>query len=346
MNVAKYAIEKSQPSATAVFVEWLLRESGWKVRDPERGGELVPIESRHIAILFRRFMSWDTDMTRAYVHALENRDIPHLLWGSRSFHEREEVETVRAALNAIEWPDDELSVYATLRGALFALPDNLLLRYRIEIGAFHPFRPIPENLLEEFRPVADALTFLAELHRKRNWRSAVETVHAVLDASRAHAAFALRPSGNQVLLNVYHIADLARAYELRGGISFRGFVEQLNSKAEREGIAEPPVLEDAAEGVRIMTVHAAKGLEFPIVILADMTAKISQSTASKYIDPRRAACSGSGPRGARPGICWITRKRNLHATRPKAFVLRTSRQRALEICLSFLAWATPHMTVG
>src|SRR4029079_4184412 len=125
----------------------------------------------------------------------------------------------------------------------------------------------------------------AELHRKRNWRSAVETVHAVLDASRAHAAFALRPSGNQVLLNVYHIADLARAYELRGGISFRGFVEQLNSKAEREGIAEPPVLEDAAESGRIMTVHAAKGLEFPIVILADMTAKISQSTASKYIDP-------------------------------------------------------------
>src|SRR5262249_24990452 len=129
------------------------------------------------------------------------------------------------------------------------------------------------------------LTLLAEFHRRRNWRAAVETVHALLEASRAHAAFALRPSGNQVLLNVYHIADLARAYELSGGISFRGFVEQLNSRAEREFNTEPPVLEDAAEGVRIMTVHAAKGLEFPVVILADMTAKIAQSNASKYIDP-------------------------------------------------------------
>ena len=284
-DIAKYAIEASLPNATAAFVDWLLRESGWQVRNPEGSNELVPIESRHIAILFRRFMSWETDMTRDYVRALENRNIPHLLWGSRSFHEREEVETVRAALNAIEWPDDELSLYATLRGALFSFSDNLLLRYRTEIGSLYPFRPVQESLPEEFKPIAEALTFLGELHRQRNWRSAVETVHALLDTSRAHAAFALRPSGNQVLLNVYHVADLARAYEFSGGISFRGFVEELNSKADRERSTEPPVLEDAAEGVRIMTVHAAKGLEFPIVILADMTAKIAQAKASKYIDP-------------------------------------------------------------
>jgi ATP-dependent exoDNAse (exonuclease V) beta subunit len=284
-DLAKYAIERSLPAATAAFVEWLLRESGWMVRDPEGSNQRVAIESRHIAILFRRFMSWETDITRDYVHALENRDIPHLLWGARSFHEREEVETVRAALNAIEWPDDELSIYATLRGPLFAVADNLLLRYRSEIGHLHPFRPLPENVAAEFKSISDGLEFLAELHRRRNWRSAMETVHALLDASRAHAGFALRSAGNQVLLNVYHVADLARAYELNGGISFRGFVEQLNSRAGREGDTEPPVLEDAAEGVRIMTVHAAKGLEFPIVILADMTAKIARNNASRYIDP-------------------------------------------------------------
>jgi ATP-dependent exoDNAse (exonuclease V) beta subunit len=278
------AIEGSLPTATAAFIDWLLRESGWKVRDPAGSGEPVPVESRHIAILFRRFMSWQTDMTRAYVHELENRDIPHLLWGARSFHEREEVETVRAALNAIEWPDDELFVYATLRGSLFAISDSLLLRYRTTIGHLHPFRPAGDAS-PDFKAIAEALTFLRDMHRRRNRQSVMETVHAVLEASRAHAAFALRPAGNQVLLNVYHVADLARAYELNGGISFRGFVEQLNSKAEREGETEPPVLEDAAEGVRLMTVHAAKGLEFPIVILADITAKIARDNAGRYIDP-------------------------------------------------------------
>jgi len=284
-DLAKYKIEDSLPSATAAFVEWLLRSSGWKVRDPQGSGELVPIESRHIAILFRRFMSWETDITRGYVHELENRDIPHLLWGARSFHEREEVETVRAVLNAVEWPDDELFVFATLRGSLFAVPDNLLLRYRMEIGRLHPFRQDRDDISADFKPIVDALAFLADLHRRRNWRSVMETVHSVLEQSRAHAAFALRPAGSQVLLNVYHVADLARAYELNGGISFRGFVDLLNARAERAGETEPPVLEDAAEGVRVMTVHAAKGLEFPIVILADMTAKIARNNAGRYIDP-------------------------------------------------------------
>ena len=116
-------------------------------------------------------------------------------------------------------------------------------------------------------------------------RSAVESIHLLLNAARAHAAFALRPAGNQVLLNVYGIADLARRYEFGGGISFRGFVEHLNAQAEREDRRESPVLEEAADGVRIMTVHEAKGLEFPVVIAADMTARIAQDHPDKFVDP-------------------------------------------------------------
>ena len=83
-----------------------------------------------MCILFRRFVSFGADVTRAYVDALEARGIPHLLVGGRAFHDREEIETLRAALAAIEWPDDELSVFATLRGALFAIGDEELLEYR------------------------------------------------------------------------------------------------------------------------------------------------------------------------------------------------------------------------
>ena len=204
------------------------------------------------------------------------------MWGARSFHHREEVETVRAALNAIEWPDDDLSMYAALRGSLFAVPDSLLLRHHELKGA----EPSPE-----FESIISALTFLRDLHRRRNRRSAVETVNELLEATRSHAGFALRPSGNQVLANVYRICDLARAYELSGGHSFRGFVEQLNAQAESEDSSEAPVLEDGAEGVRIMTVHAAKGLEFPVVILADMTANIAQRNPDKHVDGNRRLCA-------------------------------------------------------
>ncbi len=290
-RVTKRAVEAGLPDTVGAFIEWLIKDSGWRVRNPDKRGEEIPVLSRHVCILFRRFLSWGEDITRSYVHALETRNIPHLLWGAKSFHQREEVETIRAALTAIEWPDDELSVYATLKGSLFAIPDPLLLRFRHSIGSLHPFRKRSNEVDPEFEPIVEALGVLACLHRRRNWQPFVETINELLEASRAHAAFALRPAGNQILANVYRVGDLARSFEARGGSSFRGFVDQLRAEAVTEDAAEAPVLEEGAEGVRIMTVHAAKGLEFPIVILADITANLAAASADKHVDPTRELCA-------------------------------------------------------
>ncbi len=132
---------------------------------------------------------------------------------------------------------------------------------------------------------------LADLHRGRNRRPIADTVNALLEVTRSHAGFALRPAGHQVLANVHRIADLARSFELSGGVSFRGFVEELEAQSEKAESAEAPVLEEGAEGVRLMTVHAAKGLEFPVVILADMTANIAAGDPDRYIDARQRLCA-------------------------------------------------------
>src|SRR5262249_17802572 len=175
-----------------------------------------------------------TDLTRETVRALEARGIPHLLAGSKSFHHREEVETLWAALTAIEWPDDELSVFAALKGSLFAIPDENLLLYRHALGRLPPSRPAREA----FPEIADALKLPAELHKARNRRPFAATLNALLEATRSHAGFLLRPGGQQILANVGRVAELARTYEITGGISFRGFVEELNAKAEKEEAAE------------------------------------------------------------------------------------------------------------
>ena len=289
--ISRKAIDACLPETIVAYVQWLIRESGWKVRDTENAGELVPVSSRHICLLFRRFTNFGRDITRDYVRGLEAREIPHLLIGSKSFHSREEVETLRASLTAIEWPEDELSIFATLRGSLFAIPDHILLRFRHELGPLHPFRPLPEAAPPDFQPAVEALGILADLHRARNRRPIADTIHALLEATRAHAGFALRPAGHQVLANVYRVADLARSFEVSGGISFRGFVEELGAQAERADSAEAPVLEEGTEGVRLMTVHAAKGLEFPIVILADMTAHIAAGDPDRYIDAGSRLCA-------------------------------------------------------
>ncbi len=290
-QLAASAIEKSLPEAVGEFIRWLLDESRWTVTERERPSERLPLRPRHVAVLFRRFESWGEDVTRRYVAALSDRSIPHVLIGGKSFHQREEVESVRAVLEAVEWPGDELAVFAALRGALFALPDDALLDYRRRYQHLDPSR-IPEQALpEQHQSIAEALEILRALHRRRNHRPAAETVTDLIEATRAWVGLALRPSGAQALNNVLYVAELARQYDSAGGASFRGFVELLKEEAERGAAAEAPILGEGADGVRLMTVHKAKGLEFPVVILADITARLARPRASRYLDCDRRLCA-------------------------------------------------------
>jgi ATP-dependent helicase/nuclease subunit A len=295
---AKSKLVESLPDAIAAYVAWLLRESNWKIADAE-SGEARPVQPQDIALLFRKRNYGKIDLTRECVRALEARGIPHLLAASRSFHKREEVETVRTALTAIEWPDDELSIFATLKGSLFAIEDQILLRYHATHGRFHPFH-LPEQCDPELRDVVDALQVLATLHRERNRRPLADTVNALLEATRAHAGFFLRPGGHQVLANAARVAQLARNFEISGGISFRGFIAELEKQADREEAAEAPLLEEDANGVRLLTVHSAKGLEFPVVILADPNTAISRDEGEQYVDASKDLCAsrllGCAPR--------------------------------------------------
>ena len=302
-RVSAAAIERSLPDAVGAFVRWLLQESGWTITESGAaagdGERRVPVQPHHVCVLFRRFQHYRRDMARPYADALEARDIPHLLVGGRSFHEREEVATVRAALAAIEWPDDRLSVFATLHGSLFAIDDETLFAYFHRYGVPRPFR-IPGELRADgpsspervrFQPITEALLLLEELHGRRNERPVDVTLGQLLEATRAHAGFAMRESGRQALANVLQIGEMARQHEAAGGLSFRSFVEHLLEEAEAGRGEEAPILEEGAEGVRLMTVHRAKGLEFPVVVLADPTCRLRRPGADRYIDPERGLCA-------------------------------------------------------
>ena len=294
-QVTQTALNDAQPAAIGALVAWMLSpECTWTVPagsgEPSGSPARRKIVASDICFLFRRFMHFGNDITRGYVEALESRGIPHLLVGGKTFHEREEVDAVRTALTAIEWPEDELSVYATLHGPLFAIGEEELLEYHAIARAFHPYR-IPSALPDRLQPVAAALGALKTLHASRNHRPVADTIGRLIALTRAHAGFILWKGGEQVLANVLHISDLARRYELEGGLSFRGFVDTLHDASSRSDSPEAPILEEGSDGVRLMTVHKAKGLEFPIVVLADMACKLSLEDASRYLDPQRKLCA-------------------------------------------------------
>ena len=190
-------------------------------------------------------------------------------------------------------------MFATLPGPFFALGDEALLAFRqyldsngaLKTRRLHPMYAVDRAALDPVAAeVADALALLRRLHTGRNHRPIAETITMLLEAVRAHAGVALWPMGEQALANCQRLIDMARHFE-GGASSFRAFVEKLEADAERGEADEAPIVEEGTEGVRVMTVHKAKGLEFPVVILADPTCNAARDTG--YPEPTRR--TGSSP---------------------------------------------------
>ena len=270
-------LEEHEPHAVAEFVGGLL-DKGFEVSSAD-GGPARRVEPSDICLLFRRFRNYGRLVPQPYADALQDLGIPHSLAAVQTYISSAELSFLRAALTAVEFPEDELSVYATLRGPLFAIPDQDLFLFRER----HPeirLRPARARFLELDdddatgaraidRTIRDGLAFLYDLHRRRTHQSIAVTLQQLLGRHRAETGFAFWNSPDQVLSNLRRLGEAARAFEARGGLSFRGFVEQLASEAENPDAGSAHAIDEDVRGVRIMTTHSAKGLEFPVVVLCD-----------------------------------------------------------------------------
>lgn len=272
-------LRREEPAVLAAWLEWLLKESGWHVTN-RATQQLEPVRPHHIALLFNKMRSAKTDLTARYVEELEHRGIPLAVVGRPSLGQREEVEALRTALRVIEWPAEALSVYATLRGPLFGFDDRCLFLFRQAGGRFDAAFSEQPEAGADFEAILAALKLFEELHSERNLHPISSTIEKLLAKTRCVVGFALRSDGRRALKSLNRLQQMARRFEVTGGISFRSFISYLEEQLDNGGGAEEDVFEERGGGIRLMTAHAAKGLEFPVVILADAASKVSRWVGS------------------------------------------------------------------
>ena len=204
-----------------------------------------------------------------YEDALADAGIPYRHEGSRDFYQRQEVRDLIWVLAAIDDPTDRLALIGALRSSAFAIDDEALVRHRAEAGSLS-YR---SKTAGPIAAVNEALAELADLHRMRTRFSLAETVRRVVERTRLVEFALTRPDGDQGAANLLAIVDQARLFAAAGGGGLRPFVRYLRNSVEQEQIEiDATVAEETDDVVRIMTIHGAKGLEYPIVALANLGA--------------------------------------------------------------------------
>jgi len=219
-----------------------------------------PLKYSDIALLFRVTTGLD-----AYEDALRDYGIPYLVTGGRRFYARQEIKALVAVLRAVDNPQDEVALYAALKSPFFGLSDEQLFLH------FHAARTLRyTGTPTGGGPVSEALDCLRRLHAGRNRGSTPRLLWALFEETKALELFALKPLGEQRVANLLKVIDTARTLETTGGLTFRQFVSWLRDMEQSEQEeAESPTAEKDDDFVNLLTVHKAKGLEYPLVILAN-----------------------------------------------------------------------------
>jgi ATP-dependent helicase/nuclease subunit A len=202
--------------------------------------------------------------------ALDAVDVPYRLESRSLVFSSDEVRELVAVLRAIDDPADEVALVAALRSPGFACSDRDLLDHRVAGGRWSYLRPVPDDVPPD-HPVRTAMASLRELHRQRSWLPVNRVVDQVIaERGLVELTFARRrPRDHWRRLRI--LADEARAFVEAGGTSLGAFVAWCDRQADEQAARLETIVPEADDdAVRILTVHGAKGLEFPVVVLAGL----------------------------------------------------------------------------
>ncbi len=236
------------------------------------GGRTVTIQPRHVAVLFRTFKH-----LRICLEAFRRYHLPCLVDGEKHFYECQEVIDSSLVLRVLADPRDELAAIGVLRSPYGGCSDA-------EIASIVQ-RGFPDDWVHEssFKHPQPIFSILRSLHAEIWALPVPEAIRRVFHKLPLAELAAASLEGEQALANVLKLRDIMLDLAVRSGLTLREIVRQVSQwvddppeEGERSLVEDGPMSQGPGGAIRLLTIHKAKGLEFPMVILAGLHQEVAQ----------------------------------------------------------------------
>jgi ATP-dependent helicase/nuclease subunit A len=261
-----------------------------------RGAETALAEPRDVAILFRKLSD-----IHEYLEPFRRRGVRYVVEGERHFYAAKEIIDAINLLRAIDNPEDRLALVGVLRAPLGGVPDKVIYElHRRGLLDYRKAQALETHSLDY--PVAELYGILARLHDETRVLPVGEALARVFAALPVRLLAAASFQGEQAVANLQKLKRQAEGLGSEGTSTLRETIRQLQRRVldvREEG--ESVLAEESVDAVRIMSIHKAKGLEFPVVILAGCHAGID---ARQGRDAEWLVDWSSGLTGCHVGSYW------------------------------------------
>ena len=222
-------------------------------------------------------------MVNILMAALRAEGIPYFTSGNKGFYTSPSIVDIRNYLTFLSNPNDDLALASILISPFFSVGDDTLFAMRMKYSDGSLWQNMVDYVYEHdaMDDVKKAYEILLGFRDKAQTMSLPILIHSMLEASHWRNIVKRMDDGEQWIANAEKLIGIAREFEQRGFRHIHAFVDELELSAEYDDEPEAPII-NSENAVNLMTIHASKGLEFPIVFLYDTNAKERSTQPALY----------------------------------------------------------------
>ncbi|MBR3697449.1 MAG: helicase-exonuclease AddAB subunit AddA [Clostridia bacterium] len=243
-----------------------------KVKDKKEGYR--PVKYRDIVILLRA----TSGVAPIFEKELLSRNIPVFSDATSEYLDTIEIQTIICLLKILDNPVDDISLVSVLRSQIGKFTDNDLVQIRLvnkNVKFYYSIKEAKEKLCGEIKiKIEKFLNKLDDWRKKSEYMNLAELIWEIYSDTGFYEYCGLMPNGTLRQANLKMLFERAKEYEktsFKGLFNFIRFIEKF--KAGNGDMSAAKIIGENENVVRIMSIHKSKGLEFPIVFLANSSKK-------------------------------------------------------------------------